>query len=182
MKLEEIPDVRLQTKGVMFQYLLFKVIRAGKSKSIVRGVNYQLYQNNAAEQLIKWVREELEEESLLDQGGLNIEGGGTLTLNPYYETLTLFGSSQTYGEEKNRADVAKMFEQSFPDHEVSWSPAEPEPKPSTPKKSKKAAAKSKESSEKVEEVAAKSEESSENVDEVAAKSEETSEKVDEVGS
>ena len=169
MKLEEIPDVRLQTKGVMFQYLLFKVIRAGKSKSIVRGVNYQLYQNNAAEQLIKWVREELEEESLLDQGGLNIEGGGTLTLNPYYETLTLFGSSQMYGEEKNRADVAKMFEQSFPDHEVSWSPAEPEPKPSTPKKSKKAAAKSKESSEKVEEVAAKSEESSEKVEEVAAK-------------
>ena len=168
MKLEEIPDVRLQTKGVMFQYLLFKVIRAGKSKSIVRGVNYQLYQNNAAEQLIKWVREELEEESLLDQGGLNIEGGGTLTLNPYYETLTLFGSSQMYGEEKNRADVAKMFEQSFPDHEVSWSPAEPEPKPSTPKKSKKAAAKSKESSEKVEEVAAKSEESSEKVDEVGS--------------
>ena len=173
MKLEEIPDVRLQTKGVMFQYLLFKVIRAGKSKSIVRGVNYQLYQNNAAEQLIKWVREELEEESLLDQGGLNIEGGGTLTLNPYYETLTLFGSSQMYGEEKNRADVAKMFEQSFPDHEVSWSPAEPEPKPSTPKK---------ESSEKVDEVAAKSEESSEKVDEVAAKSEESSEKVEEVGS
>jgi hypothetical protein len=168
MKLEEIPDVRLQTKGVMFQYLIFKIVSAGKSKTIVRGVNYQLYYDNADEKLMKWVRKELEEDSLLDQGGgVKIEGGGTLTLNPYYETLTLFGSSQTYGEETNRADVAKMFEQSFPDHEVSWSPAEPEPKPSTPKNSKKAAAKSKESFKKVgKKVSTKSEESSEKVEEV----------------
>ncbi len=133
MKLGEIPDVRLQTKGVMFQYLLFEIEQAGQSKTIVRGVNYQPYRDDADEQLVEWVREELQEGNSLDQdGGLKIEGGGTITLNPYYETLTLFGASQEYGEEKNRADVARMFEQAFPDHEVSWSTAEPESEPSTP--------------------------------------------------
>jgi hypothetical protein len=137
MKLSEISDVRLQTKGVMFKYLLFEIEQSGEKKKLVRGVNYQPYHNDVDDQIVQWVREELREGSFFEKGGdFRIEGGGTITLNPYSETLAVFGASVVYGEEENREDVAKMFERAFPDHEVSWSDADSQSKKETSPASK----------------------------------------------
>ena len=142
MKLSEIASVRLEEGGVMFQYLLIQLEREGQAKAIVRGVNYQSYREGLEEQIVQAAQQELRDSSFLDQGvGFEVAGGGSITLNPYDETITLFGASQRYGVEGSREAVAKMLEAAFPEHKVSWfSPDEPkeedpEPEEESPEES-----------------------------------------------
>ena len=128
MELSEIASVRLEEGGVIFKYLLIDLERAGERKVILRGLNYQSYVENMEEEIVKSAEEELKQSSFFEHGGgFQVAGGGSITLNPYYETITLYGASQTYGVEKNREDVARMIEDAYPEHEVSWfSPDEPD--------------------------------------------------------
>ena len=136
MELSEIAGVRLEEGGVMIKYLLFQLEQEGQSRAIVRGVNYQSYREGLEEQIVQAAEQELRDSSFLDQGGgFEVAGGGSITLNPYYETITLFGASQSYGVEGNREAVAQMLEAAYPEHKVSWfSPDEPESQDPEPEK------------------------------------------------
>ena len=121
MPFSELADVRLEGGGVMFQYLLLELTWAAQKKAIVRGLNYKPYAGKTEERVVKWAKEELGESGFFESGGdLQIGGGGSVAFNPYYETITVFGSSQTYGVEENREAVVKLIETSYPEHEVSW--------------------------------------------------------------
>ncbi len=131
MSLAEIADVRLEGGGVMFQYLLLQLEWEAEKRTIVRGLNYQPYVAKIEEQIVESAREELGENGFFEKGGdLQIEGGGSVAFNLYYENITLFGSNPTYGVEENREAVAKMIENAYPEHEVSW--YGPEPRDSGP--------------------------------------------------
>ena len=134
MELSEIASVRLEEGGVMIKYLLFQLDREGQAKAIVRGVNYQSYREGLEEQIVQAAEQELRDSSFLDQGGgFEVAGGGSITLNPYYETITLFGASRSYGVEQDREAVAKMLEVAYPEHKVSWfSPDEPKSEDAEP--------------------------------------------------
>ncbi len=142
MDLSELASVRLEEGGVMFKYLLIQLEREGQAKAIVRGVNYQAYREGLEEQIVLEAEQELRDSSFLDQGGgFEVTGGGSITLNPYYETITLFGASQGYGAEGNREAVAKLLEAAYPEYKVNWfSPDEPKkedraPEQESPEKS-----------------------------------------------
>ncbi len=136
MELSEIASVRLEEGGVMYKYLLIQLEQDGQTKAVVRGLNYQSYRKDLEEQIVRTAEQELRDSRFLDQGGsFEVTGGGSITLNPYCQTMTLFGASQIYGAEGNREPVAKMVEAAYPAHEVSWfSPDSPEPAPSKPEK------------------------------------------------
>ena len=55
-----VPDVQLEGEGVMFRYLLFDLERSGVSKTILRGVNYQSYNVDLEQKIIRTTREELQ--------------------------------------------------------------------------------------------------------------------------
>ena len=111
MPFSELADVRFEGGGVMFQYLLLELKGAAQKKAIVRGLNYKSYEGNTEEQIVKWAKEELGESGFLESGGeLQIGGGGSVAFNTYYETITVFGSSQTYGVEEDREAVVKLIE------------------------------------------------------------------------
>ncbi|MDA2930588.1 hypothetical protein MYX84_11685, partial [Acidobacteria bacterium AH-259-O06] len=117
MQLSQIPDVRLEGGGVMFKYLVFDLELAGEKKTILRALNYQPYLPNMEEQIIKATKEELEESGFFESGGdFKVGGGASMAFNLYYETITLFGNSQSYGAENNREAAAKMMESAFPEH------------------------------------------------------------------
>ncbi len=121
MSLAEIADVRLEGGGVMFQYLLLQLEWEVEKRTIVRGLNYQPYAGKIEEQIVKSAREELGENDFFEEGGdLQIGGGGSVAFNLYYENITLFGSNPTYGMEEDREAVAKMIENAYPEHKVSW--------------------------------------------------------------
>ena len=121
MELLESPEVRLQTEGVMFKYLYFEAQQSGQTKGFVRALNYAPYVSDLEEQIVLWLREELEATNFfIAEGVLKTLGGGTMTLNRYYETITLFGASESHGAEENREAVARSIEGAFPDHEVTW--------------------------------------------------------------
>ena len=121
MELSEIPEVWLRTEGVMFKYLYFEAQQSGQIKGLVRALNYAPYVHDIEEQIVLWLREELVTTTFLTAGGiLNILGGGTMTLNRYYETIALFGASESHGVEKDREAVARLIEGAFPDYEVTW--------------------------------------------------------------
>ena len=121
----EIPEFRLRSEGVMFKYLVFEARQSNQLKRIVRALNYAPYVGDIEEQLFSWIREELEVFDFFVTGGtLDARGGGTFALNPYYETVTLFGTSETYGVESNRETVTKILKRAFPEYEVTWFEAE----------------------------------------------------------
>ena len=132
MELSEVASVRLEEGGVMFKYLLIQFEREGQARAIVRGLNYQAYREGLEAQIVQVAEQELRDRSFLGQGdGFEVAGGGSITLNPYCETITLFGASQKYGAEADREAVAKMVEAAYPEHKVSWfSPDEPKKKDS----------------------------------------------------
>ena len=133
MSLAEIADVRLEGGGVMFQYLLLQLEWVAERRTIVRGLNYQPYVDKIEEQIVESAREELGEDGFFEKGGdLQIEGGGSIAFNLYYENITLFGSNPTYGMEEDRDAVAKMIESAYPEHEVSWYGSEPPDSSSAP--------------------------------------------------
>jgi hypothetical protein len=105
----------------MFKYLYFEAQQSGQTRGLVRALNYAPYVSDLEEQIVLWLREELEATNFFRAGGaLKTLGGGTMTLNCYYETITLFGASGSHGVEENREAVARLLEGSFPDHEVAW--------------------------------------------------------------
>ena len=118
----------------MFKYLLIQLERQGQTKAVVRGLNYQSYRDGLEEQIVQTAKQELRDSSFLDQGGsFEVTGGGSITLNPYCQTLTLFGASERYGAEGNREPVAQMLEAAYPEHKVSWfSPDAPQSEDSEP--------------------------------------------------
>lgn len=130
MDLSQIPGVRLQDgDSVTFQYLVINLELKGEKKSILRGQNWRPYQPDVDAEIIAWTKEELDGFDFFDQGGdFLVEGGGTLTLNPYDETVALYGANRPYGPEKDRAETAKVVQASYPDHKISWfPPTAPEP-------------------------------------------------------
>ena len=120
MSLREIPDVSLQGNGVTFKYLIFQLHKGAESKTILRGLNYLPYRTQMDEAIIRHTNRELEKRGLFERGGeFSVEGGGTLTLNRYYDTVALYGANSVYGEEENRAASAEKIWQAFPGYEVS---------------------------------------------------------------
>lgn len=116
-KLSEIPNVRLNTEGVMYKYLLLKIEVGKESKEVVRGLTSLVDETET----VQWVERELEKVGI-EEGQRQIEvlGGGSFALNPYYETITLFGASPKYGEESDRLSVATLMETVFEDFKVAW--------------------------------------------------------------
>ncbi len=121
MNLAEIPEVRLLDRGVSFKYLILNLKQAASEKTLVRAINYRPYSPDLDQQIINRTWDELAEHGG-EEGKLEVSviGGGTLSLNPYYETITLFGENGETGSEENRPETARLLEQAFPESEVSW--------------------------------------------------------------
>lgn len=140
MGLSEIPSVRLEDSGgVTFKYLVLVLQLDGQKISIVRGMNYQPYHPDFEEKIIGWTKQELDDVGFFDRGGdFVVKGGGSLTLNPYDETISIFGSNGPYGPEKNREAVAELVQSAFPTYKVFWfSPTQaPPPKAKRPAEKK----------------------------------------------
>ena len=126
MELSEIQDVRLEEGGgVTFRYLVLNLQLRGEKKLALRALNYLPSRKGMEEQIIAWTKEELDEVRFFASGGdFVISGGGSLTLNPYDETICLFGSNKPYGSENDRESLARLVEAAFPDYKVSWFPTE----------------------------------------------------------
>lgn len=122
MELSQIPEVRLQEGGgVTFRYLVLNLELRGGKKSVLRGLNDHPYRGGMEEQILAWTKEELEELGFFTAGGdFVVAGGGSLTLNPYDETICLFGSNQPYGPEKDRQAAAGLVQAALPNHRVSF--------------------------------------------------------------
>ncbi len=119
MELSEICAVELKDKGVTFKYLILTLEMKGEKKGILRGLNYQPYDSRANERIIGWTKEELEESGFFENGGdFTVDGGGSLTRNPYQQTITLFGANKIYGPEPDRQTAAQMVQEAFPAHQV----------------------------------------------------------------
>ena len=83
-------------------------------------MNYLPYRSQIEETIIRLTKEELEERGFFDQGGdFSVEGGGTLDLNRYYDTITLYGANSAYGAEQDRSGAAEVLRQVFPDYGIS---------------------------------------------------------------
>lgn len=122
MELSNIQDVRLQEGGgVTFKYLALTLELQGEKKCILRALNYTPYREGMEEEIIAWTKEELDELGFFRAGGdFVVLGGGTLTVNPYDETICLYGSNKPYGPERDRQAVALTVQSAFPNHKVSW--------------------------------------------------------------
>ena len=120
MSLTEIPDALLHGDGVTFRYLIFQLHRGEERKTVLRAVNYLPYHSHFDETIIRLTKEELEGQGFFDRNGdFSVEGGGTLSLNRYYDTITLYGADPAYGAEQDRSGAAEMLRQVFPDYEIS---------------------------------------------------------------
>ncbi len=141
MGLDELPEVRLEEAGVMFKYLVLKLASNGGERVLVRGVNWKPYEPDAVQRIVNWTWDELEAEGFQEgRDELALEGGGTLSVNPYYEKITLFGEIPGVGSEGDRQATCRMVQAAFPDHTVQWFPAEEEkPKKAVKKPPAKAA-------------------------------------------
>ena len=69
---------------------------------------------NWTKRIINWAWQGLEDTGVDESGAtLPVDGGGSLAINPYYETVTLFGASSEYGPEEERETVARLFQDAF---------------------------------------------------------------------
>lgn len=135
MVITELPDALLEGEGVTFQYLLMSVECDGQSRQVVRGLCYTPYAEGAEDRILDRLRRELSESG----GKYSVEGGGSLTLNPYNETIILYGKNPAHGAEPDREISVRALQQSFPDHKVSWFPPEVKAPEKAAKAKKKAA-------------------------------------------
>ena len=128
MELSEIRYVRLvDGDGVTFKYLVLTLTLGEEKRSVLRGLNYLPAYKQIEEQIIRQTKEELDGVGFFAAGGdFVIDGGGSLTLNPYDETACLFGTNTPYGPETDREATARMVQTTFSNHKVSWFPAEQE--------------------------------------------------------
>ena len=121
MSLDDIPAVRLLNLGVSFRYLVFRLTSGQKETLLVRGLNSRPYETGIEQRIINQTREELAEFGFQeDHDELATNGGGTARLNPYNESITLFGASPERDPEENRDEVHELFQQAFPQHSVDW--------------------------------------------------------------
>lgn len=121
VELSEIPTVRFGTDGVMFNYLVLELEWEGKKKGLVRGLNFTPYAGSPDDQVLRWVEGELKAAGIDESSRrLEVKGGGSISRNPYDETVTLFGASRRFGAEPDRKAVAKLLEAAFEGHEISW--------------------------------------------------------------
>ena len=121
--LSKIPRLEVEEGGVHFRYLVFRLTVEDQEGVLVRALNFQPYREELDQSIINWAWQSLEDTGLDESGAtLQVGGGGSLAINPYYETVTLFGASSEYGTEEERETVARLFQDAFPDYEVSWYP------------------------------------------------------------
>ncbi len=121
--LSKIPRLEVEEGGVHFRYLVFRLTVEDQEGVLVRALNFQPYREELDQSIINWAWQSLEDTGLDESGAtLQVGGGGSLAINPYYETVTLFGASSEYGPEEERETVARLFQDAFPDYEVSWYP------------------------------------------------------------
>ncbi len=147
MELAQLPAFRTDEQGVTFRYLVFQLTSGGQERTLVRGLNYLPYDSQLTQRIVNWTLDELEKAGFDPATGeLMVEGGGTLTLNPYYETATLFGENPEYGEESDRGAVEALVKKAYAELEVSsfksGEELPPPPKPKRPPRKKPKAASS----------------------------------------
>ena len=119
--LKRIPALDVESSGVHFRYLVFRVTVQDQDAVLVRAVNFRPYREELDQRIVNWAWESLEEAGLDEsQARLEVGGGGSLSINPYYLTVTVFGASPRYGAEEDREAVAGLVQDAFPDYEVSW--------------------------------------------------------------
>jgi hypothetical protein len=121
MQLVSIPNVAVEDSGVHFCYLALKLTAGDQVKTLVRALNFRPYRDNLEQRIIEWTWGGLEEAGLdEDSAFLSVKGGGSLSINPYYGTVTVFGGSPDSGIEENREEVAQLLREAFPSHDLSW--------------------------------------------------------------
>lgn len=121
MDFDEIPAARFFDLGISFHYLVFRLKSGEKEQLLVRGMNFLPYEPNVKQRIINQTVSELEGAGFREGvDELATNGGGTATLNPYYETVTLFGADADQGSEENREEVGELFKNAFPEHKVEW--------------------------------------------------------------
>lgn len=121
--LSKIPRLEVEDSGVHFRYLVFRLTVEDQEGVLVRALNFRPYREELDQRIINWAWQGLEDTGVDESGAtLQVDGGGSLAINPYYETVTLFGASSEYGPEEERETVARLFQDAFPDYEVSWYP------------------------------------------------------------
>ena len=121
--LSKMPRLEVEDGGVHFRYLVFRLTVEDQEGVLVRALNFHPYREELDQSIINWAWQSLEDTGLDESGPtLQVGGGGSLAINPYYETVTLFGASSEYGPEEERETVARLFQDAFPDYEVSWYP------------------------------------------------------------
>lgn len=121
MQLLEIPEVELAGGGVMFQYLILELTNGEQTKTLLRGMNFQTYVDRIPERILESTREEIKGAGFEGSAeNLTVDGGGTITLNPYTQEIVLFGASPEHGPEKNRSAAAAMLERAYPDHKINF--------------------------------------------------------------
>ena len=121
--LSKIPRLEVEKSGVHFRYLVFRLTVGDQEEVLVRAVNFHPYREELDQRIVNSTWQSLESTGLDEsQATLHVGGGGSLAVNPYYATVTLFGASPEYGPEEDRETVARLFEDEFPDYEVSWYP------------------------------------------------------------
>jgi hypothetical protein len=129
MELSAIPRVRFEEGGgVTFRYLVLILKLRGERKSALRALTYLPSRKGMERQILAWTKGELDTAGFFANGGeFVVDGGGSLTHNPYDETICLFGANPAYGPENNRESVAQLVEAAFPGHKVSWFLADDRP-------------------------------------------------------
>ncbi|MBI4447048.1 MAG: hypothetical protein HY645_14225 [Acidobacteria bacterium] len=139
----EIPEVRLEEGGgVTFRYLAFEISCREGIRPVLRAVNYRSYEPSQENSIMRMLESEL---SSPQETPYRIMGGGSLTLNNYEQTITIYGANPVFGAEPQREKTAAMLERSLPGYKTTW--FGPDVKPATEKAPRKAAEKKQEGTE-----------------------------------
>ena len=89
--LSNITAIILEPGGVHFRYLVLQVQIEDQSKLLVRALNFRPYRDKLEQKIVNWTWKDLEECGFKESEiQLTVGGGGTLNINPYYESVTLF--------------------------------------------------------------------------------------------
>ncbi len=135
MRLESVPACRMEESGVSFKYLVFRLKSGEAEKQVLRGVNFQPYEADANRRIERQLRAELERLGFDPRAnGLSVLGGGTISVNPYYETVTVFGENPEHGAEPDRSATLALLSGAFAGYEVKSYEAGEEEAPPKPKK------------------------------------------------
>ncbi len=131
MDLKTIPTFHFEEEGVSFKYLVFRLKTDDQEESVVRGVNFRPYEHRASERILQGLREELRSLGFGENTvQLDVDGGGSVSVNPYDETVVVFGEAPEHGAESDREWVAERLGQAFPHCQINtYQPGETEEPP-----------------------------------------------------